>query len=105
MLINSPKVCLWLLAQWLNTLLTHIDSGLSLFAQVLQKALPRLGDSMVVSSLWGFAVAGFFDGVLCTAGYRRISQLPVSKARPLLLLQLFQAATLTQVDKRWCTRL
>eukprot|EP00878_Enallax_costatus_P030683 GHUV01033457.1.p1 GENE.GHUV01033457.1~~GHUV01033457.1.p1 ORF type:complete len:112 (+),score=20.36 GHUV01033457.1:71-406(+) len=68
-----------------------------LLAQVLHSALPRLGDSMLVSSLWGFAVAGFFDGPLCEAGFRRVSQLPATKARPLLLLQLFQAATLTQV--------
>lgn len=65
--------------------------------QVLFKGLPRLGDSLVVSSLWGFAVAGVFDGRLFEAGFSKVSSLPAQKARPLLLLQLFQTATLLKV--------
>jgi hypothetical protein len=65
--------------------------------QVLQRQMPRLGDSMVVGSLWAFAVAGVLPSGLFQEGLLKLASLPADKARPLLLLQLFQAITLLQV--------
>lgn len=66
-------------------------------AQVLQQQMPRLGDSMVVGSLWAFAVTGVLPSSLFKQGCLKLASLPPDKARPLLLLQLFQAVTLLQV--------
>jgi hypothetical protein len=74
---------------------TGQQSGL--FVQVLQQQMPRLGDSMVVASLWSFAVAGVLPSSLFSQGLLKLSSLSPDKARPLLLLQLFQAVTLLQV--------
>jgi hypothetical protein len=68
--------------------------------QVLQRQMPRLGDSMVVGSLWAFAVAGVLPSGLFQEGLLKLASLPADKARPLLLLQLFQAITLLQVRVR-----
>ncbi|KAF6253132.1 hypothetical protein COO60DRAFT_468044 [Scenedesmus sp. NREL 46B-D3] len=65
-------------------------------AEVLQQHMPRLGDSMLVSSLWAFAVAGVLPSSLFCQGCLKLSSLPPDRARPLLLLQLFQAVTLLQ---------
>jgi hypothetical protein len=53
---------------------------------------------MVVGSLWAFAVAGVLPSGLFYQGCLKLSSLPPDKARPLLLLQLFQASTLLQVS-------
>lgn len=66
--------------------------------QVLQRQMPHMGDSMIVSSLWAFAVGGVFVEQLFAAGFAKLSSLPPEKARPLLLLQLFQTVTLLQVS-------
>jgi hypothetical protein len=52
---------------------------------------------MVVGSLWAFAVAGVLPSGLFQEGLLKLASLPADKARPLLLLQLFQAITLLQV--------
>ncbi|WIA37950.1 hypothetical protein OEZ86_001327 [Tetradesmus obliquus] len=65
-------------------------------AEVLQQQMPCLGDSMVVGSLWAFAVAGVLPSSLFKQGCLKLASLPPDKARPLLLLQLFQAVTLLQ---------
>jgi hypothetical protein len=41
---------------------------LSVFVQVLQRQMPCLGDSMVVGSLWAFAVVAFSMVMCCTIG-------------------------------------
>jgi hypothetical protein len=64
--------------------------------QVLVRQMPKLSDSLVVGILWSYAVAGVLDGEVFTAGFNQLGSLPPDKARPLLLLQLFQAATLLQ---------
>eukprot|EP00775_Hariotina_reticulata_P009876 gene9876-10034_t len=65
-------------------------------SQVLLHQMPKLSNSLVVGCLWSYAVAGVLDGDVFAAGFKRLSSLPPDKARPLLLLQLFQAATLLE---------
>ncbi|KAF8069682.1 rgt-1 [Scenedesmus sp. PABB004] len=65
-------------------------------SEVLLGARPRVGNSLMVSALWAFAVGGVFDGALFATGFAQLADLPPARARPLLLLQLFQAATLMQ---------